>query len=94
MYKNIALLALLLPFSGYAITKQERKEQIMSQIAQIEKSLNFTVEIMKHNLWAVFIYPSYFKNEAIQARDKAIALQKELDEIDLALQQEQACTKN
>lgn len=27
-YKNIALIALLLPFSGYAITKQERIKQI------------------------------------------------------------------
>jgi len=28
MYKNIALLALLLPFSGYALTKQERINEL------------------------------------------------------------------
>lgn len=35
MYKNIALIALLLPFSGYAQTKPERKKKLEDRLAVI-----------------------------------------------------------
>ena len=44
MYKNIALLALLLPFSGYAISKEKHKKQLE---ARLEKLM---CEMMEYNM--------------------------------------------
>lgn len=93
MYKNIALLALLLPFSGYAITKQERKQEILQEFASINKDLEYTLEVIKNNYWVTYLEPDRLIQKAKDAIVKAKALQEELDQIEKELEQEKTCTK-
>lgn len=83
MYKNIALLALLLPFSGYAITKQERKQkqerqnEIVKEVLQIESEMIYLQDMIKHNAWLLFVSGETIRKSATEAREKILALNVE-----------------
>ncbi len=94
MYKHIALIALLLPFSGYAITKQERRQEIIRELDKIEERCNWLKEVIKHNYWVLYISGPSFYKEADELYQRALVLEAELKTIDLELAQESSCTKN
>jgi len=85
MYKNIALLALLLPFSGYAITKQERKQEIETEIKGLYAQVDHMVKLMENNLFFAAFFPGYFRQMAKEIDDRGSELQKELDQINKEL---------
>jgi hypothetical protein len=85
MYKNIALIALLLPFSGYAITKQER-------IREIEK-ISYALNQQAIKEWIEFLFNLPCSQLSISAlpEEKVIAfkaLQKEIHDKLAALEKE------
>ena len=93
MYKNIALLALLLPFSGYAITKQERQQEIIQQMNAFAMRALWIQDVIKHNFWTVYIHGEDFRKETADLYDKTMILQQELNQIELELAQEKTCVK-
>ena len=93
MYKNIALIALLLPFSGYANTKQERRQEILCELNKIETRALWISEVVKHNYWVIYLCKDSFREEARELHTRAVALDAELKAIELELLQETTCTK-
>ncbi len=83
MHKNIALLVLLLPFSGSAITKQERsqmkarQDQIVKEVLQMEADMVYLAELIKHNAWMLYIDGDSIRKKALDAREKMLALNVE-----------------
>lgn len=94
MYKRIVLIALLLPFSGYAQTKQERREEIVKEVQSIESYLMFMQDVVKNNFWVMVVNPTYFRDLGIESQAKLIALQKEYNQLEKELTQEDTCTKS
>ncbi|MBS1987139.1 hypothetical protein JST99_04380 [Candidatus Dependentiae bacterium] len=92
MYKNIALVALLLPFSGYAITKQERQIEILLESREIGERVQWLKDVLKSHYWILFISGDSFRKEAKELHERAVALDKEFKAIELELMQEKACT--
>ena len=93
MYKNIALLALLLPFSGYAITKQERKQEIIKEMVALEARALWLQDVVKHNFWVMYISGDSFRKEAHELHDRTVVLLAELNQIELELLQGKTCSK-
>lgn len=93
MYKNIALLALLLPFSGYAITKQERQQEIIKEAQQLESGMNYLSDLIKHNAWVVYVSGSSILEKIKEAVAQMEALKEEYAQIELELAQEKKCSK-
>jgi len=94
MNKSLILAGLLLPFSGYAITKEERKEQIVTEIRQIEANLLWIQDIIKHNFWITFISGDEIRTEVNEARGKLLSLQAELNKIEAQQREEFSCIKS
>ncbi len=88
MYKNIALIALLLPFSGYAQTKQERKQEILAEIKDLYAQTDHMVKLMENNLFFAALFPTYFTDIAKKIDDRGEELNKELDQINAELKLE------
>lgn len=94
MSKRLALIALLLPFSGYAITKHERRHEILQELHRLEQSCDWYKDLIKHNAWILYISGSSLCKELTDIHDKAVVLEAELHQIELELMQEQvSCTK-
>jgi hypothetical protein len=85
MNKSIALLALLLPFSGYAITKKERKQEILAEIKDLYAQTDHMVKLMENNLFFAALFPTYFSDMAKKIDARGEELNKELDQINLEL---------
>ncbi len=81
MYKNIALIALLLPFSGYAITKEERKQEILVEIKKLDDQVEHLVKLIESNLFFAAFFPDYFTDTAKKIDAHGAELEKELEEI-------------
>ncbi len=94
MYKNIALLALLLPFSGYAITKQERKDEIVKEAQQLDASMRYLADMVKYNAWIMLSSGGTIMKKIEEAEAKMLALNQEYAQIELELSQETKCSKN
>ncbi|MBS1986607.1 hypothetical protein JST99_01600 [Candidatus Dependentiae bacterium] len=93
MYKHIALIALLLPFSGYAITKQERKNDILQELKKIEDRAMWYRDFVKNNYWAAVFSKKSIVTNLDELYQRAIALEAELNQIELEIMQEEACSK-
>ena len=97
MYKNIALLALLallLPFSGYALTKQERIEEIKQEVRQVTARMQYEVDLIKNNAWIIYLNGASILKRLDALDAELIALTNEYNQIQLELYQEKTCTKN
>ena len=94
MYKNIALLALLLPFSGYAITKQERVEEIKKEVQQVTVRMQYTVDLIKNNAWIIYLNGASLLKRIDALDAEMIALTNEYNQLELEIYQELTCTKN
>lgn len=93
MYKHIALLALLLPFSGYAITKQERLQEILQEAAQIDSSMEYLAEMLKNNAWMIYVSGDSILQKSIEASQRIQELKKEYTQLELEIAQEKKCSK-
>ncbi len=93
MYKNIALLAILLPFSGYAQTKQERRQEIIEELQKMDSQQAFILELIKHNAWIVFISGDSIRKNNNEVMIRVKQLQEELAQIELDLLKDKKCSK-
>lgn len=93
MYKNIALIALLLPFSGYAITKQERKQEIINELQKMDSEQAFILELIKHNAWIAFISGESIRQNNKEIMARVHQLQEELAQIELDLLKDKKCSR-
>ena len=89
MYKNIALIALLLPFSGYAQTRQERKQEILVELKKLDAQVEHMVNLIENNLFFAAFCPKYFTDMATKIDNQGAELEKELDQINKELELEQ-----
>lgn len=92
-HTHVALLALLLPFSGYGITKHERRQEILQELNQMQEHGQWIKDLIKHNAWIVYISGESLRKEFSDMYDKAVVLEAELHQIELEIMQEQSCTK-
>lgn len=90
MYKNIALIALLMPFSGYAVTKEERKQEILAELKKLDEQVEHMVKLIENNLFFAALCPKYFTDMATKIDDQGAELEKELEKINKELETEQA----
>ncbi len=89
MYKNIALIALLLPFGGYAQTKQERKQEILAELKKLDGQVEHMVKLIENNLFFAALCPNYFTDMATNIDNQGADLEKELNKINKELEMEQ-----
>ena len=94
MYKHIALIALLLPFSGSAITKQERKQEIIQEVQQLNASMNYLSELIKHNAWILLLSGESITKKIEEYEARMSVLTKEYNQVELELFQESTCIKS
>ena len=92
-YKSLSLAALLLPFSGYAITKQERQQELLKQVQQFEYEMAYLSDMIKHNAWITYVSGDPINQRALDVGDRMLALTKEYNQTELELLQEKTCTK-
>jgi len=88
MSKRLALIALLLPFSGVAITKQERKEAIIAEMKELSESMNHYARMMENNLWFAACFPDFFLKPMKEIDKRGYELEDELKQIEEELKQE------
>jgi len=83
-----ALLALLLPLSGYAITKEERKKEIEIEFVKLDEEINHLVKLIENNLFFASFCPDYFTERAQKIDARGAELQAELQRLEEELNNE------
>ena len=61
-----------------AQTKQERRQEIIDEVAKIESEQNFILELIKHNAWIVFISGESIRQNNKEVMVRVHQLQEEL----------------
>ena len=82
-----------MPFSGYAITKQERQQELLKQVQQFEYEMAYLSDMIKHNAWITYVSGDPINQITLEVEERMIALTKEYNQSELELLQEKTCTK-
>ena len=89
-YKSLSLAALLLPFSGYAITKQDRQHELLKQVQQLEYEMAYLSDMIKYNAWISHVSGDPINERAIEVKERVLALTKQYNQTERDLLQEKS----